>query len=157
MQLFSARTGEIVQGDSLSPRYFLLPAVIDRGRALRLLYPALDSVAFVDRWTPGYRDFDLFVTGTDGAIKGLGRGLEAQVALASRLLAIRYDATAREQLGAAVPLWPDDPRLRFAYGVALARTGDPEAALQQFRELVLRAPSDTLAAVARQLLARARR
>jgi hypothetical protein len=157
MQLFSARTGEIVQGDSLSPRYFLLPAVIDQGRALRLLYPALDSVAFVDRWTPGYRDFDLFVTGTDGAIKGLGRGLEAQVALASRLLAIRYDATAREQLGAAVPLWPDDPRLRFAYGVALARTGDPEAALQQFRELVLRAPSDTLAAVARQLLARARR
>jgi hypothetical protein len=99
MQLFSARTGEIVQGDSLSPRYFLLPAVIDQGRALRLLYPALDSVAFVDRWTPGYRDFDLFVTGTDGAIKGLGRGLEAQVALASRLLAIRYDATAREQLG----------------------------------------------------------
>jgi len=146
-----------VRGDSLSPRYLVLPAVVEQGRALRLLYPGLDSVAFVDHWTADYRDFDLFVTGADGAIKGLGRGLEAQVALASQLLAIRFDATAREQLEAAVPLWPDDPRLRFAYAVALGRTGDPEAAIRQFEELARHAPSDTLAAVARRLLARARR
>ena len=112
-----------MRGDSLSPRYLVLPAVVEQGRALRLLYPGLDSVAFVDHWTADYRDFDLFVTGADGAIRGLGRGLDAQVALASQLLAIRFDATAREQLEAAVPLWPDDPRLRFAYAVALGRRG----------------------------------
>jgi hypothetical protein len=149
---YDVRTGRPVAADSGGRRYALLPAVLDQGRALRALYPNADSVAFLGRWVPGYEDFELFVTGPAGEVRDLGRGLEAHVALATLLLTRGLYGTARGQLAAAVQEWPDDARLRLDYALALGRTGDRAAGLAQLEEILRRAPSDSLAAVARQVL-----
>jgi hypothetical protein len=153
---YDVRTGRRVSAESSARRYALTSTVLDQGRALRALYPNVDSVAFVDHWIPGYEDFDLFLLGAAGRIRPLGRGLEAQVSLATLLLSGGLYRTAREQLAVAVEQWPDDARLRLNYCAALAQTGEREAGLVQLEEILRRTPADSLAQVARQVLKQAR-
>ena len=119
-----ARVGEAIAGRRVSA-VFVVPAsggsaflarvlhsIMGEGRALRAVYPNLDSVAFVPRWTPAYRDFELFYGRVDGNVVDLGRGPEAHHRLAELMIADRCVEDARAELEAALAVWPDDPRLR---------------------------------------------
>jgi hypothetical protein len=92
----------------------LLPGVVDQGRGLRALYPGLDSVAFVDRWTPAYRDFQLVAGSVDGMILSFGSGPDAHLGFAGILLENGFANEALQHIGAVIPVYPEDPRLRLA-------------------------------------------
>jgi len=106
----NAATGEKFEDeDSGIPN--LLVAVLDDGRALRALRPQVDSVAFVARWSPAYREFDLVATTLDGFAINFGRGPEAHLNLARALYESGNAGLALDDLDAAIPAYPDDPRL----------------------------------------------
>jgi hypothetical protein len=107
------RTGRLLATESDAPD--LLLSVLDQGRALRALFPGLDSVAFVDRWSPGYRDFDLVVNNADGFTLTLGHGPDAHLNFAGLLLRRGLKGPALEDLAAARQAYPEDPRLAIAY------------------------------------------
>ena len=107
------RTGRFLPTESDAPDIFL--SVLDQGRALRALYPGLDSVAFVSRWSPAYRDFDLIVNNTDGFALNLGHGPEAHLDFAALLLRRGWKGPALDDLAAARQAYPEDPRLSVAY------------------------------------------
>ena len=71
----------------------------------------------------------------------------ARVPLANSLLAQAYGGNvpkmteARQAYGAALPANPRDPELRFNYAFTLARTGDEEGALREYRKVVRLAPA----------------
>jgi hypothetical protein len=92
----------------------LLPGVVDQGRGLRALHPTLDSVAFVPRWTSGYRDFELVAGSTDGWLIGFGAGAESHLRFAGALIENGFIEEALQHLADAAPAFPDDPRLAFA-------------------------------------------
>jgi hypothetical protein len=103
----------------------LLPGVVDQGRGLRALHSNLDSVAFVDRWTPEYRDFQLVAGSVDGMIQGFGTGPEAHVRFAGVLVANGFIDEARQHLGDASAGYPDDPRLRQALAMLTSSASQP--------------------------------
>jgi hypothetical protein len=123
----NAATGEGFQ-DADSGTSNLLTAVLDNGRALRALRPQIDSAAFVPRWSPAYRDFDLVATTLDGFAINFGRGAEAPLKLARTLFESGHADLALEVLDAAIPVYPEDPRL-----------GDARTRLNA----VMTSPSDT--------------
>jgi hypothetical protein len=99
----------------------LLPGVVDQGRGLRALYPNLDSVAFVDRWTPAYRDFELVAGSVDGMIVAFGSGPDAHLRYAGVLVDNEFVEEALQHLGDAIPAYPGDPRLLLAERTLRAR------------------------------------
>ena len=99
----------------------LLPGVVDQGRGLRALHPGLDSIAFVDRWTPAYRDFELVAGSVDGMIVGFGSGPDAHLRFAGVLVENEFVEEALQHLGDAIPAYPDDPRLALAERTLRAR------------------------------------
>ncbi|HEY6866335.1 MAG TPA: tetratricopeptide repeat protein, partial [Candidatus Eisenbacteria bacterium] len=154
---YSATTGAPTSTpDSAASHYDLYPAALDGGRALRALFPNVDSVAFVTRWSPAWRGFDLLMSDPDGTTRVFGRGATAYRRVGAVLINNGLPREAAEFLAVAVGEFPDDPALRWEYGLALARFGAREAALEQLRELIRRAPGDSLAARARAVLEAAR-
>jgi hypothetical protein len=103
----------------------LLPGVVDQGRGLRALHANLDSVAFVDRWSPAYRDFQLVAGSVDGMIQGFGAGPEAHLRFTAVLVANGFIDEARQHLGDASAGYPDDPRLRQAMAMMTSATAQP--------------------------------
>jgi len=103
----------------------LLPGVVDQGRGLRALHPNVDSVAFVDRWTPAYRDFQLVAGSVDGLIQGFGTGPESHLRFAGVLVANGFIDEARQHLGDASAGYPDDPRLQRALAMLTSSTAQP--------------------------------
>jgi hypothetical protein len=93
----------------------LLPGVLDQGRGLRALYPNIDSVAFVSRWTPAYSTFEIFVGNEDGRVLGIGHGPKANLRLVWTLANNGYSREAAELLSASLAAYPDDPALRAAF------------------------------------------
>lgn len=94
----------------------LLPGVVDQGRGLRALYPNLDSVAFVDHWTPAYRDYQLVAGSVDGNVVGFGTGPDAHLQFARVLIENGFIDESLRHLSAVATAYPDDPRLQLAYG-----------------------------------------
>jgi hypothetical protein len=101
---------------------WLLPAVLDQGRGLRALYPNIDSVTFVSRWTPAYSAFEIFVANEDGRVMYFGRGPEANRRLIQTLAANGLEQQGAELLEASVAAYPDDPSLREMYLAYQRRT-----------------------------------
>jgi hypothetical protein len=93
----------------------LLPAVLDDGRALRAIYPTVDSVLFVRRWLPTFTAFDIFVANEDGRVRHFGRGPDANLRLIRTLAANGYDREAEDLLTSSVTAYPADPALRALY------------------------------------------
>jgi len=135
-----------------TPSYNLVSAVLDGGRAVRLFCPQIDSIVFISRWSDAYRDFYLFSQGAAGEMTGLGTGPSAHARLAELLLANGYGPQAAQYLSALVETWPGDRRLRFLWGLALARTGDRAGALDQLKRVADAGPADSLGTAARELL-----
>jgi hypothetical protein len=90
----------------------VLHSILGEGLALRAVFPNLDSVAFVRRWSPAYEDFEVFYSRVDGNVVPLGRGPSAQVKLAMALIGDGCIEDAREGITAAVAAYPEDPDLR---------------------------------------------
>jgi hypothetical protein len=93
----------------------LLPAVLDEGRGLRALYPNIDSVVFVQRWTPELADFEIVVANEDGRALPFGRGPGANLRLIQTLEGNGYDKEAAELLQSSVAAYPNDPALQAMY------------------------------------------
>jgi hypothetical protein len=151
--VFGARTGK--QYTKVPPNqhpYDLLEESLDHGRAVRLFYPQVDSVAFAHHWSTAYRDFELFLPYVDGYLLGVGRGPQSHASAAQWMLENAWYLPARDYLKETLVAWPDDPVLRFAYSGALLKTGDSAGAFGQLREIMRRAPDDSLAATARMIL-----
>jgi hypothetical protein len=154
-QAISATTGEKVGSPPPGvPQYDVTEAVLDGGRALRLFEPRIDSVAFVSRWTPAYRNFTLFIEGPGGKMEKMGRGAHAHAKFASTLINGEYRTQARDYLVALVEAFPDDRRVRLLYAVALAQTGDARGAAEQARLVAESAPPDSIGNTARRLVTR---
>jgi hypothetical protein len=100
----------------------LLPAVLDQGRGLRALYPNIDSVTFVSRWTPADSAFEIFVANEDGRVMHFGRGPGANRRLIQTLAANGFEQQGAELLMASAAAYPDDPSLREMYLAYLGRT-----------------------------------
>jgi hypothetical protein len=90
----------------------ILHSILGEGRALRMIYPQLDSVAFVSAWNPAYRDFELFYGSVDGYVKPLGRGAGAGVQLVRALAADGWTEDAQRSLTPLVACYPDEPAVR---------------------------------------------
>ena len=139
------------QGRSEMIRH-LVAAVLDSGRAVRLFHPQIDSVAFISRWSDAYRDFYLFTEGSGGEMEGLGTGPQSHARFADLLLTNGYDSQAAEYLSAVVAAYPEDRQLRFLYGLALSKTGEPAGAARQLKAVIESGPADHLGEAARALL-----
>jgi hypothetical protein len=136
------------------PPYDVVDAVLGGGLALRLFEPRLDSVVFVNRWTPDYRNFTLFIEGPGGEMAKMGRGPRSHARFSSALLDAGYQEQARDYLTALVQAFPRDRMVRLLFAAALVQTGDPDNGREQARLVIGSAPPDTLSAVARRLLSR---
>jgi hypothetical protein len=151
----SASTGKVVGPPPPGvPQYDVVGAVLGGGLALRLFEPRLDSVVFVSRWTPEYRNFTLFLEGPGGEMAKMGRGPHAHARFSSALLDAGYLVPARDYLTALVQAFPRDRMLRLLFAAALVQTGDPDDGREQARLVLEGAPPDTISAMARGLLSR---
>ena len=149
----STTTGqEVATVPAGSPSYDLVQTVLGGGLAIRLFEPRIDSVVFVGRWTPAYRNFSLYVEGLGGEMVKLGRGPMAHARFASAMLSSGYDTQTRAHLSDAVAAYPHDRLLRLLYAATLRRTGDPDGARAHARFVIETAPYDTLTFEARELL-----
>ena len=120
----------------------LLSAVLDMGRGLRALYPGLDSVAFVQRWSPALREFDLVANTPEGHAVDFGLGPDAHLRFASALVDGGYTSVAIDHLAAAARAYPTDPRLGVALVQALVRGGRRTQAAALAEALRARFPAD---------------
>ncbi len=112
------RTGETRQDSLLSVEHTLIYQVLDGGRALRALFPTLDSVAFVPHWSAAYADFDLCANSFEGDIMNFGRGPDALLRLAEILLQAPDRRLAADFLTRACEIYPSDRRLAVALATA---------------------------------------
>jgi hypothetical protein len=100
----------------------LLPAVLDQGRALRALYPSIDSVVFVHRWVPELSEFEIVVANEDGRVMYFGRGPDANLRLIRTLAGNGYEQEAVDLLNASVAAYPNDPSLQETFSRYRAQT-----------------------------------
>lgn len=103
----------------------LLPGVVDQGRGLRALYPNLDSVAFVERWTPEYRDYQLVAGSVDGMIVGFGAGADAHLRFVETLMRNDFRDEAVQHLRDVARGYPDDARFATALATLAPSTAQP--------------------------------
>jgi hypothetical protein len=85
----------------------VIRATLDDGRALRFLYPTIDSVAYLAEWTPADSGFERFAQSSEGRVLHLGKGAAAALRWAELL----------EQNG----LNQDADRVRAAAGIHMTR------------------------------------
>jgi hypothetical protein len=159
VQYFDAATGRALVGARRGARsYNPLEDCLDQGRALRLVYPSVDSVVFLTRVTQDHAGFDLFAYNSEGHLMSLGRGPRAHQALVEGMLQFGFQHEALEHLSMVVRLYPEDAALRYVYALQLGRAGRSDEGVAQLREIVRRGPSGPADAEAvqqaRALLAR---
>jgi hypothetical protein len=154
---YDAITGELLDGPRAGTRqYSLLEAVLDEGRALRAVFPQVDTVVFVRRWTPEYDSFSLYTFNLEGHVAYLGDGPAGLLRLAQMMVEFeRWDA-AREHLSAVVTRYPDDADLRYLNARVLEHANDRPGAIRELLELLRRTPGAPQAAEAESLLVRLR-
>jgi hypothetical protein len=155
MTRVNVATGQVVAASGEQHNY--LRSLLDDGRALKALHTEVDSVAFVDKWSPAFRDFDVIVNGPNGEAIDLGRGPVAHMRLASLLISGGHPLAAVENLDQAMTVYPGNSGLLLTHAFALARGGDLDRAAEEARSLLASAAGDTIAAEARGLLAQIER
>jgi hypothetical protein len=108
---------------------------------VRLFFPFVDSVSFIDHWTPRYADDLLFLASQDGTLLPAGSGPDAHKAVGQFLLKQGWHAPARDYLGDVLVKYPDDPDLRLLYATALFELGERASALEQLDRIARSAPA----------------
>jgi hypothetical protein len=152
-RVFGARSGrEYRHVPRGGQPYDLLEECLDHGRAVRLYFPSVDSVAFISRWEPAYRSFALYAPAGGGRLQAMGSGPEAHQEVAKWMMRNGWYPQARDHLRSALLVYPADPGLRLGYGAALFRTGDRADAIAELEQIVRDAPGDSAAIAARAIL-----
>lgn len=112
VRYFGARSGrEYRNSGREGSAYDLTRVVLDDGRALRLFYPQLDSVAFAEGWDSRYLGFDLYLRSPEGRLMGFGRDARAQARAIDVMVRNGWDRSARAHLAAASAAFPNDSAL----------------------------------------------
>ena len=109
-RVFGARSGRAYSGRTAV--YDLQRSVLNDGRALRVFFPAIDSVVYVDRWSRDLVGFDVATYDDVSGFEVFGRGPDALSALADRLDAVGANATAaslRDSMRAVAHVAPAEP------------------------------------------------
>lgn len=91
-RVFGARSGR--EYSSPTAVYDLQGSVLNGGRALRVFYPELDSVVYVDRWSRALAGFEVATYDDVHGFEVLGRSPAALGPLADRLDALGANTTA---------------------------------------------------------------
>jgi hypothetical protein len=138
-RVMGARTGR-QYADSAATAYSLIEASLDGGGAVRLFFPALDSIAFIERWTPGVAGYELFLASQDGHLLPAGSGPDGHTALGRWLLAQGWHAQVRDYLSEVVLVYPEDADIRLLYASALFKLGDRTLALEHLDRITKTAP-----------------
>jgi tetratricopeptide (TPR) repeat protein len=154
-RVFGARSGrEYRRVPRGGQAYDLLEECLDHGRAVRLYFPWVDSVAFIARWEPAYRYFVLYAPTGGGRLQAMGSGPEAHDEVAKWMMRNGWYPQARDHLRSALEVYPSNAGLRLGYGAALFRTGDRADAVAELEQIVREAPGDSAAIAARAILAK---
>jgi hypothetical protein len=111
-------------------------------------------VAFVSRWTPDYRDFELIAGSVDGYVDNLGRGPDSHLQLAGKLMRFGLPREAADHLRAASIAYPQDARLPLARAGVAAGLGERHVAAGECRRVIEISAEGALADSARALLQR---
>jgi predicted Zn-dependent protease len=140
-KILGARTGR-----EYSPRaatggaYSLIEASLDGGGAVRLFFPTVDSIAFIDQWQPRYADYELFLASQDGTLLAAGSGPDAHKTLGRWLLEHGWFAEVRDYLSQVLERYPEDADIRLLYASALIKLGERSAAVDQLARITRSAP-----------------
>lgn len=133
-RVFGARSGSEYARVPVGQRpYNLLEESLDQGDAIRLFYPEVDSVVFLDAWSEKYRDFDLFVPHLEGTMAPMGTGPGAHIRVAQWLARFGYFEPASNHLKSALTVYPADRPLRLVYGQMLIGSGQKVEGARELR------------------------
>ncbi len=132
--------------------YDLVEALSDSGRVARVFLPGVTRVAYVHDWSNAYLDREVFVPVGAGFMWHAGTGAAAAIAIAELMTRYHWSRPAPAFLERVLVRYPDEPRLRFAYSVALLRSGRPDAALAQLAVIERTAPDDSIGRLAHAIL-----
>ena len=150
---YSVTTGtEIADTTAGGYRYNFMTEVLDHGRALRALYPQIDTVAFADHWEPSLDAFVVAAHSVDGHVTVFGTGVEAQTALAHYWISRGLDRQTERYLDNVLAEWPRDGGLKLAQGVAAFLSGDSTSGRLELRQLERDFPNSPSAQDARAFL-----
>ena len=152
---FGARTGREYHR-ATSPSYDLVEAVTDTGRVARIFFPGIERVAYIQHWDNQYLNWDVFIPVGAGSMWYAGTGQMGAKEIAAFMTQNRWSAPAREFLPSVLRAFPEDSELRFAYSLALLRTGGRDSAFAELREIARRVPDDSIGRRAKGILDAAR-
>jgi hypothetical protein len=105
-RVFGARSGQQVGTGTAG--YDLHRAVLNDGGAVRVFYPQIQDVRFVERWSRDLEGFDLFMRRGDAVFTGFGRGPEALIKVAHQLVAEGQVAAAAELMDSVSVAYPHE-------------------------------------------------
>jgi hypothetical protein len=108
MVVLGARSGRQYPIERHGRAYNLVEAVVDSGRALRLFYPQIRSVAFVDHWDSRYARYAIFVERGPQDFVGFGSGAVAQARVARSFIERSEFGLASAWLNDALSAYPND-------------------------------------------------
>jgi len=149
--VYSVRTGQrVAAATGGAPRYDMLSAVLDGGRALRALFPRLEAVRIDERVEPADSTACLATASINGRIVAFGAGPTGHVALASQWARAGLIEPARAHLAQAAELYPGSGEIALAEAVIGAP--DRAAAAEALRGVIARFPGSPVARRAAELL-----
>jgi hypothetical protein len=152
-RVMGARSGRAVEGSEAGrAAYDLLTESIEHGRAIRLFYPWVDSVACINRWTSQYRGYTVLIPLDNGHLMAVSRGPMGLEEVGVRMLELQWNAQAVDLFAEAVNAYPMHRELRLGYALALARVGAREQARGQLEDVVRASDADRTGAAARRML-----
>jgi hypothetical protein len=109
-------------------RFALVERALLGGEALRLFFPAIQRVHFVEDTesgsVPGWQQMHLYVTYQMGLMKRLGYGEEGRLTYAQKQFENGFYDQAKREFTVLLGLHPDDPRLLHALGQIARMQGD---------------------------------
>jgi hypothetical protein len=111
VRVFGTRGREYTPG-SVPIDYDLQREVLSDGRALRVFFPQLDSIVYVDRWSRRLRGFDMAERRQTGEIVLYGRSASAHVQFIEALRAEGAREAASDYLDSLREYYPGDSLLR---------------------------------------------
>ena len=155
-RIYGARSGREYARPGPGPGqrpYDLLAESLDHGGAVRLFFPEVDTVRFVDRWTSELKQYELFLPYQEGFLHGVGIGVSAHARAAAWMFDQGWYAEARDYLADVNDAYPREPALLLAHGIALLRSGDSARASATLAEVIRLDPQGEAATEARRLFA----
>jgi hypothetical protein len=150
-RVYNVRTGREARGLDPKLGYRVIEATLDDGRALRFLYPQLDTVAFADRWEPVHDDFVLVTHAMSGAATVHGRGPDAHASVARQWMRAGFAAASVAHLTRVLRVHPGAAKLRYLRAAGLAMLGRDADARPELERVAREAPEPE-ASMAREAL-----